>query len=197
MKKIVSIFLFLIPAIAYLQPSKDPAAPYFKNNGFPDIQLLLTDSTTIYTKENLPKDKTVVLIFFSPDCEHCQHTAKEMTKKMDSLSNLFMVWNGPSYLPLEQVKEFYTNYHLANYTNIIMGKEVNYFMPLHYRIEITPYAAIYKNGKLFAEFRTGLELQDLIALANDTYVVPTVVTTPASIDIKKEKWKREKKKGKE
>jgi hypothetical protein len=50
---------------------------------------------------------------------------------------------------------------------------------------------------LFAEFRTGLELQDLIALANDTYVVPTVVTTPASIDIKKEKGKREKKKGKE
>lgn len=192
MKIKLFLILFIVPVIAYLQPSKDTAAPYFKNNGYPNIQLLLTDSSTIFTKENLPKDKTVVLIFFSPDCEHCQHTASEMIKKMDSLSNLFMVWNGPSYLPLEQVKEFYAHYHLAQYNNIVMGKEVNYFMPLHYRIEITPYAAIYKNGKLFTEFRTSVELKDLIAVANDTYIVPPIVIAPSSSDKKKEKQKRKK-----
>ena len=193
MKIKLFFILFLLPAIAYLQPSKDTAAPYFKNNGYPDIQLLLTDSATIYTKDNLPNDKTVVLIFFSPDCEHCQHTVKEMIKKMDSLSNLIMVWNGPSYLPLEQVTNFYHHYHLADYSNIVMGKEINYFMPLHYRIEITPYAAVYKNGKFFTEFRTGIELEDLIAVANNTYIVPkppekpTIKATPAKIKRTKRK----------
>jgi len=194
MKRILSFIFILLPAIAFLQPSKDKDAPYFKNNGYPDIKLLLTDSSTIFTKTDLPKDKTVVLIFFSPDCEHCQHTIKEMLPKMDSLSNLFMVWNGPSYLPLEQVKEFYTHYHLADYGNIVMGKEMSYFMPLHYRIEITPYAAIYKNGKFFTEFRKGIELEDLIAIANNTYVIPPIVTetTPEKKNMKKAKKKSKK-----
>ncbi len=191
MKKILSILFFLLPTVAFLQPSKDTSAPYFKNNGYPDIKLLLTDSSTIFTKADLPKDKIVALIFFSPDCEHCQHTVKEMIPKMDSLSNLFMVWNGPSYLPLEQDREFYTHYHLADYSNIVLGKEMSYFMPLHYRIEITPYAAIYKNGKFFTEFRKGIELEDLIALANNTYIIPPIVieTIPAKKVAKKTKKK--------
>ncbi len=194
MKRILSFIFILLPAIAFLQPSKDTSAPYFKNNGYPDIKLLLTDSSTIFTKADLPKDKTVVLIFFSPDCEHCQHTVKEMIPKMDSLSNLFMVWNGPSYLPLEQDRVFYNHYHLADYNNIVLGKEMSYFMPLHYRIEITPYAAVYKNGKFFTEFRKGIELENLIAIANNTYIVPPIVVEiiPAKKNIKKAKKKHRK-----
>lgn len=195
MKRILSFIFILLPTIAFLQPSKDKDAPYFKNNGYPDIKLLLTDSATIFTKADLPIDKTVVLVFFSPDCEHCQHTVKEMIPKMDSLSNLVMVWNGPSYLPLDQVKEFYKHYHLENYSNIIMGKEMSYFMPLHYRIEITPYAAVYKNGIFFTEFRKGIELEDLIAIANNTYIAPTqtlIETTPAKKVTKKNRKKAKK-----
>jgi thiol-disulfide isomerase/thioredoxin len=194
MKRLLSFIFVLLPAIAFLQPSKDTSAPYFKNNGYPDIKLLLTDSSTIFTKADFPKDKTVVIIFFSPDCEHCQHTVKEMIPKMDSLSNLFMVWNGPSYLPLEQVKEFYTHYHLSDYSNIVMGKEMSYFMPLHYRIEITPYAAVYKNGKFFTEFRKGIELEDLIAIANNTYIIPPVLVeqTPTKKVARKTKKKTKK-----
>jgi thiol-disulfide isomerase/thioredoxin len=175
MKYSFLVLAFFIPAIAFLQPSKDTTAPYFKTNGYPDIKLLLTDSSTIYTKANLPKNKTVVILFFSPDCEHCQHTAKEITKKMDSISNLLMVWNGPSYLPLADDKKFYNRYHFNKYKNIILGKEMSYYLPLFYRIEITPYTAVYKNGKLFTEFRNGLEVSDLIAIANNTYTVPAVV----------------------
>lgn len=191
MKYILFFLFFLLPVMAFLQPSKDKEAPYFKNNGYPDLQLLLTDSATIFTKANLPADKTVAIIFFSPDCEHCQHTVGEMIPKMDSLSNLTMIWNGPSYIPLADVKAFYEKYELANHKNIVMGKEVNYFLPLHYRIEVTPYAAIYKNGKLFTEFRKSIEVPDLIAIANNTYVPPPVLldTTPPKKNLKKSKRK--------
>ena len=175
MKHILLFIFILLPTVAFLQPSKDTTAPYFKTSGYPDIKLLLTDSTTIYTKANLPKNKTVVILFFSPDCEHCQHTAKEITKKMDSLSSILMVWNGPSYKTLEENKKFYNHYHFNKYKNIVLGKEMSYYLPLFYRIEITPYTAVYKNGKLFTEFRNGLEVSDLIAIANNTYTIPTVV----------------------
>ena len=189
MKHILSFIFILLPAIAFLQPSKDTAAPYFKNNGYPDIRLLLTDSATIYTKADLPKNKTVAIIFFSPDCEHCQHTAGEMIKKMDSLSNLVMIWNGPSYLPLADDKKFYDHYHLADFSNIVLGKEMSYFLPLHYRIEITPYCAIYKNGKFYTEFRKGIELEDLIAIANDNYIIPPIPIEPKPIKKVKKKVK--------
>ncbi|MFY7963638.1 MAG: hypothetical protein ACOVO1_01970 [Chitinophagaceae bacterium] len=194
MKHILSFIFFLVPTVAFLQPAKDKDAPYFKNNGYPDIQLLLTDSATVFTKTSLPADKTVAIIFFSPDCEHCQHTVSEMIPKMDSLSNLVMIWNGPSYMPLADVKAFYEKYQLANYSNIVMGKEINYFLPLHYRIEITPYAAIYKNGKLFTEFRKSIEVADLIAIANNTYTPQPILieTTPANKLQKKMKKKGKK-----
>ncbi len=166
------LILLVVPFVAHLQPSKDKDAPYFKNHSYPDIKLLLTDSTTIFTKNNLPKDKTVAFIFFSPDCEHCQHTAKELVTKMDSLQNIIMVWNGPSYLPLTDTKAFYEKYELNKYPNIIMGKEMAYFMPIFYRIEITPYAAIYKNGIFYTELRSNITVKDLIAINNNSYQIP-------------------------
>ena len=166
------LILLAVPFVAHLQPSKDKDAPYFKNHAYPDIKLLLTDSSTIFTKNNLPTDKTVAIIFFSPDCEHCQHTAKELVTKMDSLQGMVLVWNGPSYLPLEDTKAFYEKYELYKYPNIIMGKEVAYYMPIFYRIEITPYAAIYKNGTFYTELRNGITVKDFIAINNNSYTIP-------------------------
>ena len=188
MKNLLLLLFVLIPSIAFLQPSKDTSSPYFKQRSYPEIKILLTDSTTIFTKKDIPTDKTVALIFFSPDCEHCQHTAKELITKMDSLSNIFMVWNGPSYLPLTDDKAFYEKYHFANYSNIVMGKEVAYYMPVFYRIEITPYVAIYKNGTFFTEFRNNFKASDLIKVLDENYK-PEVIEMVNSEDNKKKQRK--------
>ncbi len=188
--KLLLTFL-LLPVIAFLQPSKDTSAPYFKNHFYPNIKLLLTDSIKVYTNAAIPKDKTVAFIFFSPDCEHCQHTAKELVKKMDSLQNILMIWNGPSYLPLADTKAFYEKYQLSNYSNIIMGKEMAYYMPIFYRIEITPYVAIYKNGIFYTELRNGFTAKNLIDISNNNYTIPIY---PSNQKEDKKKNKKGKKK---
>lgn len=199
MKKILSILFYFIPAIAFLQPSTDATAPYYQNLGYPNIKLRLPDSTTIYTKENLPKDKTIVIIFFSPECEHCQAEATAMMGKKDSLQNIFMVWNANMVDDFGHVKEFYYKYGLDKYNNVVLGKEVDYYLPLHFRIENTPYAAVYKNGKLFAEFRNSLSLENLIAINYNTYkpIVDYSVYKPQPVQepqkpIKKKKKSRRK-----
>lgn len=194
MKKIIAIFFTLIPALAFLQPSTDATAPYFQNIGYPNLKLRLTDSTTIYTKENLPTDKTVVIIFFSPECEHCQAEATALSQKKDSLQNIFMVWNANMVDDFSHVKEFYYKYGLNNLSNIVLGKEVDYYLPLHYRIEITPYAVVYKNGKLFAEFRH-LTVNDLISINNNTYkpiVDYSIYKPPVAVESQKPAKKRKK-----
>lgn len=191
MKFKLLLTLLFLPTVAFLQPAKDADVLHYKNQSYPDIKLLLTDSATIFTKIDLPKDKTVVLIFFSPDCDHCQQTANELVKKMDNLKDIIMVWNGPSYLPLADTKSFYERYQLINYPNIIMGKEMAYYMPIFYRIEITPFAAIYKNGMFYTELRNGITVKDLIAINNNTYTIPKY---PSTIIEEKKKNKKGKKK---
>ena len=56
-------------------------APYKRYPTLPPLQILLGDSTTKYTKEDLPRKKPVLFMLFSPDCSHCQHTAEEMLAK--------------------------------------------------------------------------------------------------------------------
>jgi thiol-disulfide isomerase/thioredoxin len=194
MKKIIILIFILLPALAYLQPSTDANAPYYQNIGYPNLKLRLTDSITIFTKEDLPKDKTIVIIFFSPDCEHCQAEATQLLQKKDSLSNLFMVWNANMVDDFGHVKEFYNKYKLNTLSNVVLGKEVDYYLPLHYRIEITPYAAVYKNGKLFAEFRQ-LTLDNLISINNNTYkpIVDYSIYRPQPAQPIKELKKKKKK----
>ena len=195
MKHILSFIFILLPTIAFLQPSKDAAAPYYSNIGYPDISLRLTDSTTFFSKNDLPKDKIVVIIFFSPECEHCQAEATEMMTKTDSLQNLFMVWNANMVDDFGKVKTFYNKYGFDKLQNVVLGKEVNYYLPLFYRIENTPYAAVYKNGKLFAEFRNSLSIQNLIAINYNTYnpIVDYAVYKPVAEEPKKIIKKKKKK----
>lgn len=188
MRFIVYLFTLFIPAAVFAQPARDTNAAYLKTKDYPNIQLLLADSTTVFTKADLPKDKTVAIVFFSPECEHCQHTAEILKNKMDSLTNLFMVWNANMVDNFSLVKEFYYKYGFNKYSNIKMGKEINYYLPVYYMIETTPYCAIYKNGKLFTEFRGNVEAADLIAVANNTY------TPPPPIKVDKKKVKRKAKK---
>ena len=189
MKIKLLLTLLLIPAIAFLQPSKDTSAPYFKSHSYPNIKILLTDSVTVYTKADIPINKTVAFIFFSPDCEHCQLTAKELVKKIDSLQNILMIWCGPSYLPVADTKAFYEKYQLNQFPNIIMGKEMDYYMPIFYRIEITPYVAIYKNGIFYTELRNGFTAKDLIYISTYNYIIPTYPTEPSHEKKKNKKGK--------
>src|SRR5687768_8240661 len=62
--------------------------PYLRFPTLPPIQLLLGDSTTRYTKANLPRKKPVLLMLFSPDCSHCQHTAEEMLQHREALEDI-------------------------------------------------------------------------------------------------------------
>ena len=59
----------------------DNLPPYKKIPYFPPVKLLLTDSSTVYQRDDLPKKTPVMLMYFHPKCEHCQRINLTTTAK--------------------------------------------------------------------------------------------------------------------
>lgn len=114
----------------------------------PPYRILNTDSVYL-TPANLKKHKAVMIIYFSPDCTHCQHLVYEMKPKMKEFKDIQIVMITFTE-QLKAIKTFYRDFSLAKYPNVIVGSEGRtYTVAKYYNVSSTPYIAIYdKNGKL-------------------------------------------------
>jgi thiol-disulfide isomerase/thioredoxin len=149
MKSLVTLFYMILLSGSVSAQTKTTVdeAPYKKDPHIPAFNLLLPDSTW-FTKDQLPGsyDYTII-VYFSPDCPHCQHEAREIVAKMDSLKNSFFVF--AAYKSLEDVQGFASYYGLDKFKNVRVGRDPQYFIPSFYRIKFNPYIAVYnKKGLL-------------------------------------------------
>ena len=169
MKNIYLLFFFLISAVsASAQSRVEELPPYKKDLHIPDFNILQTDSTWL-TKEQLPKYEYTAIIYFAPDCGHCQYTVKELVKSMDSLKNVFFVF--VAYKPLDEIRDFYKHYGLDKFSNIRMGRDPKYFVPAFFRVTSTPFVAVYNRTGLLAKvfdpaLNSTIEVPQLVALVN-------------------------------
>lgn len=143
-------------------PEKLPAANIEK---LPAFKILTKDSAYL-TNANLKKDKPVMLIYFAPDCSHCQRLMYEMKPEMAKFKNIqiLMVTFTQTNM-LKMLKEFYRDYNFAAYPNILMGTEYpNYVVQRYYNVSTTPYIAIYDHkGKLVKAFEKAPKMAELEA----------------------------------
>ncbi|MFN2459000.1 MAG: TlpA family protein disulfide reductase [Chitinophagaceae bacterium] len=140
----------------------DTLQPPFKRfPTLPPIQLLLRDSTTKYTKADIPKKKPVLLILFSPDCSHCQQTAEELMKYREQTKNFHVVMS--TLHPIWQMNEFVTRYKINELENVVVGKDIYYLMPSFYSIKNLPFMAFYnKKGNLISVFEGAMSIEKAI-----------------------------------
>src|SRR5689334_16303874 len=103
MKTFFAILMMLFVCAAHAQSANenDTIPPYKKTNKLPEFAILKSDSTW-FTNKQLPENKPVIIIYFSPECGHCQLTAEEFVKDMDKLKNTELVW--VSYHTPEEIK---------------------------------------------------------------------------------------------
>ena len=167
MKTFIPIFFFLCSlSTTSLAQGYDsiPIPPYQEESTLPDFNLLLTDSTWVINM-NIPTGKPVVIIYFSPDCGHCQLTAKEFEEKMDDFKDVFFVW--VSYQPVDKIKTFAADYKMLKKENIRIGRDPNYFIPAFFKVKFTPFMAVYnKAGKLMQTFEGTAEPASVSSLLN-------------------------------
>lgn len=160
MRSFTFILACLISSFAFAQ--KDSMdAPYRKFPGIPPFDLLKTDSSTHLTKADINVKHKTLLMFFSPECTHCQHQTEDMLAAIDSLKDIQIVM--ATYQPFEEMVDFNQKYSIEKYSNIKLGRDTKYFLPPYYRMKSLPFLALYdKKGNFIASFEGNQKIAKLL-----------------------------------
>src|ERR1044072_5869450 len=117
--KNILIFFTIFLSVSVLAQDKDSLAPSRQFKTIPQFKILLMDSTTWFTKAGLSSKKPTWIIYFSPDCGHCQIETEEIISNIKSLQNVQILL--VTSRPFEDVKAFYDHYLLKRFPNITVG----------------------------------------------------------------------------
>ena len=160
-KLVVLIALVALYTCTFAQDTTDK----FIDPNIPQYRILTTDS--VYTfPGKLKKDTRVMIIYFSPDCPHCQHLTNELKPRMKELGNtqiVMITWSMNH--DIRAIKTFYRDFGLKAYHNIIVGTEgYDNTVMKYYHVTTTPFIAIYnRKGKMVKSFDKQPKAEDVIA----------------------------------
>lgn len=151
---IVLLASLLFSSFLYAQAGKLPPFQMVQANG------------KVFKAQDLPIGKPIVIIYFSPECDHCEKMMKELIKKEASFrkASVAMI----THLPVDRVAKFVQQYSLNKYGNIYVGTEGStFFVRNYYKIDHMPFIALHdKNGNVVKVYRKEGPLTDLVNQLN-------------------------------
>lgn len=148
-KYIIGICCLCLIKSGYAQT--DSSLLYLRFPTIPPFSIVKTADSTVFTKDDLAKKKATLIFIFSPDCDHCQIETKALTAniKLFKKAQIIMASNQGYTL----LREFYNEYKIADYPNIIMGRDPSYFFGSFYKIRTFPSIFLYdKKGNFVKAF---------------------------------------------
>jgi len=160
-KLLVTISVLAITFTSFAQTTYDTMPPFRRFPTVPAFRLLETDSVSIFTKDDLKKNKPVLVMIFNPECEHCKHETEEILKHIDELKKVQIVMSAMG--PFDPMKYFYSRFKMSEIKNITVGQDFQNLLPSFYRISSLPFLAMYdKKGNLLSTFEGTMNIEDLI-----------------------------------
>ncbi|HUQ65637.1 MAG TPA: redoxin domain-containing protein [Flavitalea sp.] len=153
----LSFLALMLFSISYTQ-SGNP--PYKESKKLPDFEIQ-TAGNGVFKTAQIKKNAPVIIMFFSPGCDHCINQFESMKKRLGDFRKYQIIM--PTYQPIEELAEFDKKYQLNKHPNIITGRDVNYFFPPYYEISNFPFLAFYdKNGKLLGVHEGNLSVDNIL-----------------------------------
>ena len=127
----------------------------------PSFKMTLS-SSQIFNAADLPKGKPLVLIYFDPDCDHCQKLMDELFKKINSFKKAQMVLI--TFKPVSELFPFEKKYNTHKYSNMKVGTEGTvFYLRNYYKLVTMPFIALYdKTGNFNFEYRKETPVDDLL-----------------------------------
>ena len=166
MKRSVMLLIAAISFKCMLAQGTDAAQPaYLRFPNIPPFNLLKVDSATYLTKDDIKKNRRTIIIFFSPECDHCKHQTQDILAAIDKFKDIEIVM--ATFQPFGEMKDFYNYYRIADHANIKMGRDEKYFLPPYYKIQSLPYIALYdKKGNYITHFEGNQKVETILNAFN-------------------------------
>jgi thiol-disulfide isomerase/thioredoxin len=153
LKKAFLIILLAFPLSAIFA-QKDSADRYVNNFvNIPPIAVNILPDSARFTNDSLRKGVPFVLMFFNPDCEHCQKETKELLAYRNELKDIQILMISPA--SFAEIRDFYQSYGLSSMPNLRMGQDLNYKLGMIYKLRTYPSMFVYDNRGTLAKAFVG------------------------------------------
>ena len=103
-----------------------------------------------------------MFMLFNPDCDHCKKETEEILENIRKFKNIQIIM--ATFMPFKMMKEFYEKFNLYQYDNIVVGQDVNFFLPSFYKVANLPFHAFYnKKHELISVFEGSMNVPKILA----------------------------------
>jgi len=159
----ISITILVIAALAGCR-SLNPDGPK-SGSSLPSLTMRLIDSTTEFNTEQIKEGKPFVIIYFSPDCQHCRKETRDLVANIGLVRNIqFILLTPMSY---DDLRYFYKEFNLAMYSNLTVGQDDRMTFYHYFNPKAIPYTAIYNRNKQLNKVIIGeASIQKIIEFIN-------------------------------
>jgi len=115
---------------------------------------------TIFNYNNVKKNSTLI-IYFHPECEHCQYEAKELLENKEHFSKVSILMVSPA--PLIQIKQFNTEYHLDKISTLKVLWDKERKFKSYFGTSIFPTVLIYNNkNRLQKKYKGEVKIEAIL-----------------------------------
>ena len=161
MKKITLLIAFISVTIFVCAQNNLQVNNNIKIENIPAFNIHTIPDSSNYSNNNVKKNKPFIIMFFSPDCEHCQNELKELSKNKSKFKNIPILMLSPANYA--EIKKFYKDYAVSKMPNIIVAHDDNYAMSKLYQLKTFPTMFVYnRTGKLAKIFVSNVSIPDIL-----------------------------------
>lgn len=151
MKKIIVLSILIVASLGMYAQNDSSSNNINKFLTIPAFKILAVPDSTEFANQQLKKNLPVVVLFFSPDCDHCQSETKELLAYREELKNIQILM--VSSAPYREIKDFYETFNLSSMKNIHIGQDINLKLGSIFKIRTYPSLFVYdQRGTLAKAF---------------------------------------------
>jgi len=164
MKLTIGIVALLLVSVLFYSFLKIDGRRRMRSEAFlslPSLKLLKLDSATSVDIEKDSPSRPLLILYFSPDCEHCQEQTRRILNNLDGLKDVSIYFLSPS--SINELRGFSDSFHINKYPGITIGRDYEYNFFNFFKIKGFPAIALYdaqhKLIRLFREEAEGGDIQ--------------------------------------
>lgn len=151
------LFLFLMPAFTSLIAQNQPPA-----QTFPKFTFYKTNNE-VFTNANIKPGTPVIVVFFDPDCDHCQQMASWLNADAKNLISRKIQVMFVSTAETKDIHLFHKERLAALGNNAFCLKDKNYKFDSYFGYSVAPTIYTYgSNGKLVKVFKKDVPVAELL-----------------------------------